>query len=516
MPAGPAMKNRRASFPRSVGAYELILPIASGGMGTVYLARKRGPGGFEREVALKLTHSFLRDQSEFAAQLIEEAKIASRIVHPNVVQVLDVEDDVYGVFLVMQYVEGDTLGGLMQHALNQGQPVPADIAMRVLCDALTGLHAAHELKDADGQSLRIVHRDFTPQNILVGTDGVSRLTDFGVAKAATRAGGTRTGIVKGKTAYMSPEQVRALPLDRRCDVWSAGIIAWELFAGRRLRDMGSDPAALLLRIATEPVDRLSSARPDIPPAVDEAVAWALAHQRERRCPTAEQFRDRLLTAWGERGAPAAASDVADHVQVVAGDALTERRAQAANARKRMPSTSGVSEGYLDDGSADGEDPRLDPIDRSASGAGATEASLVSSTGQRAVGRRLWTLAVEAAIVGAALGVLILGAKRLMAPPLAPTSTLAAPASSPPSVPAAAATTSSGSTDVAPPASDGARGSSPPTAPSSSAATQARAGESTAPSAHGQVATPSPRRGGTHVRSKEAGITEPPLAKSPYE
>ena len=512
MPAGPAMKTRRASFPRIVGAYELILPIASGGMGTVYLARKRGPGGFEKEVALKLTHAFLRDQTDFAAQLIEEAKIASRIVHPNVVQVLDVEDDVDGVFLVMQYVEGDTLGGLMQHAFDRRQRVPVDIAMRVLCDALTGLHAAHELRDADGHSLRIVHRDFTPQNILVGSDGLSRLTDFGVAKAATRAGGTRTGVVKGKTAYMSPEQVRALPLDRRCDVWSAGVLAWELFAGRRLREIGSDPAALLLRIATEPVDRLSTVRSDIPPAVDETVAWALAHQRERRCPTAEQFRDRLLAAWGERGAPASASEVAEHVRLVAGEALAERRAKAAGARRRVPSTSGVSEGYIEEVSAEAEVPQFDAIG-SGPAAGATEASLVSSAGQRGVGRRFWALAAEAAVVGAAVGVLILGARRLMAPSSVAVSAIAAPVPVPPIASAGTTSPSVASADVVPSVSAG-RPASP--APSSTAAPEASAAPSVAPRGKTPVASPPPHRTAPRAHAKEAGSAEPPLAKSPYE
>jgi eukaryotic-like serine/threonine-protein kinase len=404
MPSGNATKPRRAAFPETVGAYELLLPIASGGMGTVYLARKRGPGGFERHVALKLTHAYLREQPEFAAQLIEEAKIASRIVHPNVVSVLDVEDDEYGVFLVMQYVEGDTLGAIMQHASTNGTTVPIDIGLRILTDALTGLHAAHELKDSNGQPLGIVHRDFTPQNILVGTDGVSRLTDFGVAKAVTRAGGTRTGIVKGKTAYMSPEQVRALPLDRRCDVWAAGVIAWEMFAGRRLRDLGADPAALLLRIATEPVERLSAVVPDIPPAVDEVVASALAHDRTRRCPTAEQFRDRLLRAWAPFAIPAEGSDVAEHVQRVAGQDLADRRALARTASTRamveLPTTD------------------LQSSSDSSAEAVRTEASLSSAAAAQPAGlrgRRVSVLAVEAAIVGAALGVLILGARRLVAP-----------------------------------------------------------------------------------------------------
>jgi serine/threonine-protein kinase len=277
-------------FPEKVGAYELLLPIASGGMGTVYLARKRGPGGFEREVALKLTHAFLREQPEWTAELIEEAKLAARIRHTNVVQVMDVEDDAYGVFLVMQYVEGESLEGLLRLARERGERIPVDVGLRILLDALGGLHAAHELSDPSGQPLGLVHRDFTPQNILVGTDGIARLTDFGVAKAASRTGVTRTGVVKGKAPYMAPEQVRSMPLDRRADVWAAGVVAWELFAGRRMRPSLDDQAALLLQVATEAPPRLCTAREDAPVAVDEAVAQALTLDRARRCSSAVRFR----------------------------------------------------------------------------------------------------------------------------------------------------------------------------------------------------------------------------------
>jgi serine/threonine protein kinase len=317
-----------APFPARVGSYELLLPIASGGMGSVYLARKRGAGGFEREVALKLTHAFLREEVEWAAQLIEEAKLAGRIHHPNVVQVLDVEDDRHGVFLVMDYVEGDTLGGLLRHTRSHGERIPTAIALRVLVDALAGLHAAHELRDTDGQPLGLVHRDFTPQNILVGVNGVSRLTDFGVAKAASRMSGTRTGVVKGKAAYMAPEQVRAQPLDRRTDVWSAGVVAWEAFAGRRMRQADEDQAALLLQVVTETPPRLATVVADIPPGVDAAVATALAPDRSRRCPTAQRFAEALVQAWAGVTAPATPAAVAEYVAAVSGRAIAKRREQA--------------------------------------------------------------------------------------------------------------------------------------------------------------------------------------------
>jgi eukaryotic-like serine/threonine-protein kinase len=315
-------------FPSRVGSYELLLPIASGGMATVYLARKRGARGFERDVALKLTHSFLREQPEWTAQLIEEAKLAGRIHHPNVVEVLDVEDDPQGVFLVMPYVEGDTLGGLFKHALSEGAPIPTDIALRVLVDALAGLNAAHEMKDEDGQPLGLVHRDFTPQNILVGIDGVSRLADFGVAKAASRMGGTRTGVVKGKAAYMAPEQVRGQPLDRRADVWAAGVVAWELFAGKRMRLADEDQAVLLLKAVSEAPPRLRTARPDVPPAVDEAVATALTLDRARRCPTAHRFSEALVRAWSGVAAPASHAAVAAYVGATSGLAIAKRRERA--------------------------------------------------------------------------------------------------------------------------------------------------------------------------------------------
>ncbi|HEY5241991.1 MAG TPA: serine/threonine-protein kinase, partial [Polyangiaceae bacterium] len=315
--------------PARIGSYQLLVPIASGGMATVYLARQVGPGGFEREVALKLTHAFLREQPEWVMELVEEAKLASRIHHPNVVQVLDVQDGPSGVFLVMQYVEGDTLYGLSRRAAAASRRIPTDIALRILLDALAGLHAAHELRDAEGRPLEIVHRDFTPQNILVGVDGVSRLADFGVAKSVARIGATRTGVIKGKAAYMSPEQVRAMPVDQRADVWAAGVVAWELFAGRRLHHRTETSIELLLKVATQMPPRLRTACPDIPAAVDEAVAFALTLDLARRCPSAAELAERLTRGWADAAGAAEPADVAAYVRAAVGEELTTRRQRVA-------------------------------------------------------------------------------------------------------------------------------------------------------------------------------------------
>ena len=237
--------------PARVGRYEILLPIAKGGMATVYLARAEGHGGFDRHVALKLTLPHLRNDPEFSAVLLDEAKLVAHLRHTNVVPVLDVAQDTLGVFLVMDYVAGDTLAGLIKTAAVQGDPLPVSVSLRILVDALEGLHAAHEHGDEDGYPLHLVHRDFSPQNILVGTDGVGRLTDFGIAKAASRASSTANGLIKGKMSYVSPEQARGLPLDRRCDLWAAGVIAWEIMCRRKL-NAPNDPRSLIATVKRAP------------------------------------------------------------------------------------------------------------------------------------------------------------------------------------------------------------------------------------------------------------------------
>ena len=314
-------------FPERVGRYDVLLPIASGGMATVYLGRSRGVGGFEREVALKLTHAHLRQSADFAAELLEEGKLAAQIRHPNVVPVLDAGEDASELFLVMEYIEGDTLSSLERRSTAVG--LPLGIGLRIILDALAGLHAAHELTNLSGQLVGVVHRDFSPQNILVGLDGVSRLADFGVAKAASRLSFTQTGFVKGKTCYMSPEQARGQDLDRRCDVWAAGVVAWELLAGRPLHPSQND-AVTLLKIVTEEPPRLSTVRSDIPPELEDAVAHALTIDLDIRCPDAATFARELATAChNARLRIAEAGEVGAHVAALVGGKLKERRERVA-------------------------------------------------------------------------------------------------------------------------------------------------------------------------------------------
>jgi eukaryotic-like serine/threonine-protein kinase len=313
-----------APLPERIGRYEVLLPIASGGMATVYLARTQGIGGFEREVAIKLTHAHLRENADFAADLLEEAKLAVRIRHSNVVSVIDIGNDPLGLFLVMDYVHGDTLSNLRKQASQLRQPLPLSVGLKILVDTLSGLHAAHELRDERGEPLGVVHRDYSPQNLLVGTDGVAQLTDFGIAKAATRLGHTATGIIKGKIKYMSPEQARGEPVDRRTDVWAAGIIAWELVAGRKLHPDDND-VGTLLRVVTQTPPRVSTVAPDVPRGIDDAIAWALTMDPAERCPTAAAFAQSITAACRANGLLADTLEVSAYVERLVGPKLAQRR-----------------------------------------------------------------------------------------------------------------------------------------------------------------------------------------------
>jgi serine/threonine-protein kinase len=319
----PQSSPRAASgFPSKVGPYELLLPIAAGGMGTVFLARRHGAGGFRRDVALKLLHPHLRLEQKLIVDLLEEARLAALLKHPNVVPVLDAGDEPEATYLVMEYVDGDTLGGLLKRAADDGYELSLGVITRVMCDVLDGLEAAHELRGENGRRIGLVHRDVSPQNVLVGTDGVARLSDFGIARATTRLSLTQTGIVKGKVGYMSPEQARGRELDRRSDVWAAGVIAWELFAGKRLIDE-SDPLFAAARLFERDPALLRSVRPDLPQAVEEAVASALSVDLERRCPTAREFAKRLA----EAVTPASREELSEVVGMLT-EVVREERSQA--------------------------------------------------------------------------------------------------------------------------------------------------------------------------------------------
>jgi serine/threonine protein kinase len=258
----------------ALGRYVLYDEIASGGMATVHLARLVGAAGFLRTVAVKRLHAHLAKDPDFVTMFVDEARMAARIQHPNVVPTLDVVQVQGEVFLVMDYVHGESLSRLWRALRDEDERIPVSIASAIMGNVLSGLHAAHEAKSDRGAPLGLVHRDVSPQNVLVGLDGVARLIDFGVAKAAMRIQSTEEGRLKGKLAYMAPEQVELRPIDRRSDVFAASIVFWEALTEARLFDT-PQPAATLAKIMGGEIPPPSSLAPDVPHVLDAIVLRGL-------------------------------------------------------------------------------------------------------------------------------------------------------------------------------------------------------------------------------------------------
>jgi serine/threonine-protein kinase len=321
-----------------LGRYELVHAIASGGMATVYLGRAGGIGGFERLVALKCCHPHLRADEQFASMFLDEARLAARIHHPNVVATLDVGEET-ALYFVMEYVEGPSLAEWLK-AL--GRPLPAGTALRIACDVLAGLHAAHELRDAAGRPMQLVHRDVSPQNVLVGTDGVARIVDFGIAKATARATVTRGGEIKGKLGYMPPEQFLGQPVTRQADIYAAAVVLWEALAGRRLFQGDSD-AAVMNQVLQGRVPSLVELRPELPAGLDQALARALARRADERYETAAAFAEALESAGV---ALAASRDVGRLVEAEFATWLERRRALVAEVKTRTPGADAGSAGLV--------------------------------------------------------------------------------------------------------------------------------------------------------------------------
>jgi serine/threonine-protein kinase len=273
-------------------------------MASVYLGRALGVGGFERVVAIKVMHPDLAADPAFVAMFLDEARLAARVRHPNVVATLDIQESEKGLFLVMEYVEGPSLSAVRRALGQRGETLPLGIALRIMLDALLGLHAAHEQTGADGEPLHIVHRDATPQNILVGVDGLTKITDFGVARAESRLGQSKTGSVKGKLAYMSPQQVRGEVVDRRADVYAAGVVLWELLVGRRLFAADND-GTLLYRVMAGVTQSCGEAGAAVPEPINRAVMDALKLDVEARHASALAFAEALEAAAAEASVPLA-------------------------------------------------------------------------------------------------------------------------------------------------------------------------------------------------------------------
>ncbi|MFO0562973.1 MAG: protein kinase [Polyangiales bacterium] len=302
----------------------MIAELARGGMGTVLLARVAGAGGFSRLYALKLLHKHLMYDSEFVDMLLDEARIAARIHHPNAVAIHEVGfNELQGYYLVMDYVEGVTLWDVNQQ-LGPASPGRVKLCSRIVYDALLGLEAAHTLTDEMGRPLKVVHRDMSPQNILVGVDGIARVTDFGIAKAAARISGTTPGQVKGKLAYMAPEQARGKDLDHRVDIFAMGVVLWEMLTGQRLFKRSKDNETIDA-LLVKPIPHVRELVPSIPEELDAVVAQALVRDPQQRFGSARAMAVALESAARTHGLLADAHDVGNWVRGTFARAIDTRR-----------------------------------------------------------------------------------------------------------------------------------------------------------------------------------------------
>jgi eukaryotic-like serine/threonine-protein kinase len=300
----------KTTISKEFGRYELLLEMAKGGMATLFLARLSGPKKFEKLVAVKRIHDLYSDEDLFTSMFLDEARLTARIHHPNVATVFDMGEEDGHYYIAMEYVHGLDLNKILRAAIRQKRPLEWQQVARLVADAAAGLHAAHELRDNDGQPMGVVHRDVSPQNILVSFDGHVKVVDFGIAFAAERLTNTATGTLKGKAAYMSPEQVSGKTLDRRSDVFSLGILLWESVLLRRLFREDND-ATTILRIVKGDIPHPRSIRPDLPESLVKIMMRALAQEPEDRYQTAGELEEALNRELMRHDAYVAASHISE-------------------------------------------------------------------------------------------------------------------------------------------------------------------------------------------------------------
>lgn len=363
---------------RRVGRYVLYGEIASGGMAHVHLGRLCGQVGFVKTVAIKrLSHEIAKDE-RFRTMFVDEARLAARMQHRNVVSTFDVVEEDGELLLVMEYLHGESLARLLRAAEARGERMPLPIVASIASGILHGLHAAHEARGDSGELLGLVHRDVSPHNVLVGADGVARVVDFGIAKATGRVYRTGSGQAKGKVPYMAPEQFHGEVVDRRADIYSASLVIWEMLVGRRAFD-GPNEGAVLLSAVTDTVDAPSRAAVGVDAALDGVVLRGLMRTPSARFSTAEEMAFAL-----EACAPLARpSEISSWVERLAGDTLRKREAMV----RAVEATAG-------------SDARVE----GASASGATRASPPKT-------RRLVAMGAAVLALGLAAGAIALVARR---------------------------------------------------------------------------------------------------------
>lgn len=314
-------------LPAELGRYEILGELAVGGMAEILLARRVGPSGFERPVVIKRILPHLSRLESFVSMFLDEARIAASIRHPNVIHVEELERDTDGLYLVMEYLEGESVSGLLRRLCVRDETLDRTLAAYIIAECCAGLHAAHEMVDADGHAQNVVHRDISPQNLFVTYDGRIKVLDFGIAKAADRITRTEAGQMKGKLAYMSPEQCDSKPLDRRSDIFSLGVVLYELSTGRRLFDR-DNPLETVRAIGTQaavvPPTRLDET---YPPALERVCMRALSVSPDDRYQTMlEMRRDLHAIVHAPSDGSEPGEKLTQVMQTIFGERAAEKRA----------------------------------------------------------------------------------------------------------------------------------------------------------------------------------------------
>jgi serine/threonine protein kinase len=339
-PGDDAILSTRATW-RAFGKYQTFASLGQGGMADVFLAIARGPKGFNKLVVVKTLRQELVQTREFVDMFLEEARLAARLNHPNVVHTHEVGEVDGTFFLAMEFLEGQSFSHIIEHLRSSGESMRPAVVARLVSDALAGLHYAHELSDYDGRPLRIVHRDISPQNLVVTYEGQVKVVDFGIAKATSSVIETEVGVMKGKVAYMAPEQAIGDVLDRRADIYAMGLVLWEAFTLRRITE-GESASARLARLLGNEVPLVSSVVPGFDPRLDAVVTRALHRDPEGRFQTAEEMRDALEGWINQTGAVVRQEEIGRRLREMFKEVRSEvgRRVQAQMAEVGPASSSG--------------------------------------------------------------------------------------------------------------------------------------------------------------------------------
>ena len=397
-----------------IGRYELVHRLGHGGMATVFLGRATGRAGFEKLVAVKVIHPHLANEPEFVEMFLDEARIAARLHHPHLVQILDADEDDGVFYMVMEYVEGDTLASLVRQLRKHEQRLPLSAVLQIAADAAEGLACAHELADRDGEPYGLVHRDVSPHNLLVGMDGHTKVVDFGIMKAAGKRSNTLTGQLRGKLSYMRPEQAKGRPLDQRSDLFALGAVIWELCTNERLFEAATESETLEL-VSKCTVPTLAEIRPDLPEGLEDVVRKALARDAKDRYQSAQQMlRDiRALQRDIEVDVdPRAELSKVMHKHFSARVEYIRAAVRRRDSGEPRGSSSSMMSESLAANGADStallSPPRGHTPGRAASDSGEGRAKTGTATVLAGAPARQWTLWLILPLVGAAIGTAVVG------------------------------------------------------------------------------------------------------------